>query len=123
MGFADVLKLYLDKTKCTGKELSAVSGISASALSKYRSGKRVPEPEQMEKIICGLVQLAGENAPELEEATIRDAFSPYREKPTLDYPAIMKNFNAAIEALDISVSGLSGALCFDSSYLSRIRTG
>jgi len=123
MGFADVLKLYLDKTKCTAKELSAVSGISASALSRYRSGKRVPEPEQMEKIICGLVQLAGENTPELEEATIRDAFSPYTEKPTLDYPAIMKNLNAAIEALDISVSGLSRALSFDSSYLSRIRTG
>ena len=88
MGFADVLKLYLDKTKCTGKELSAASGISASALSRYRSGKRVPEPEQMEKIICGLVRLAGENAPKLEEATIRDAFSPYREKPTLDYQCI-----------------------------------
>lgn len=35
----------------------------------------------------------------------------------------MKNLNAAIDALDISVSGLSRALRFDSSYLSRIRTG
>ena len=43
MGFADVLKLYLDKTKCTAKELSAASGISASALSRYRSGTRIPE--------------------------------------------------------------------------------
>ena len=123
MGFADVLKLYLDKTKCTAKELSAASGISASALSRYRSGKRIPEEEQMEKLICGFVQLAGENAPELDEAAIRDAFEPYMEKPTLDYQAVIKNLNAAIEALDISVSGLSRALSFDSSYLSRIRTG
>ena len=79
MGFSDVLKLYLDKTKCTAKELSAVSGISASALSRYRSGQRIPEQEHLEKLICGLVQLAGENAPEIGEETIRDAFSPYME--------------------------------------------
>ena len=41
----------------------------------------------------------------------------------LDYQAVIQNLNAAIEALDISVSGLSRALSFDSSYLSRIRTG
>ena len=77
----------------------------------------------MEKLICGLVQLAGENTPELDEATIRNAFSAYTEKPKLDYQTIISNLNAAIEALDISVSGLSRALSFDSSYLSRIRTG
>ena len=27
MGFADVLKLYLNKMKCTAKELSAASGM------------------------------------------------------------------------------------------------
>ena len=123
MGFADVLKLYLNKMKCTAKELSAASGISASALSGYRSGKRIPEPEQIEKLICGFVRLAGENAPELDEATIRDAFSAYSRKPKLDYQTVIKNLNAAIGALDISVSGLSRALRFDSSYLSRIRTG
>ena len=47
MGFADVLKLYLNKTKCTAKELSSASGISASALSRYCSGKRIPEQEQI----------------------------------------------------------------------------
>ena len=123
MGFADVLKLYLNKMKCTAKELSAASGISASALSGYRSGKRIPEPEQIEKLICGFVRLAGENAPELDEATIRDAFSAYSRKPKLDYQTIIKNLNAAIDALDINVSSLSGALRFDSSYLSRIRSG
>ena len=123
MGFADVLKLYLNKTKCTAKELSAASGISASALSGYRSGKRIPEQAQIEKLIRGFVQLASENAPELDEATIRDAFSAYSEKPKLDYQTVIKHLNAAIEALNISVSGLSRALNFDSSYLSRIRSG
>ena len=37
MRFADVLKLYLDKTKCTAKELSAASGISTSYGSKSPS--------------------------------------------------------------------------------------
>ena len=87
MSFANVLNLYLDKTKCTAKELSAASGISASALSRYRSGKRIPEPEQIEKLICGFVQLASENTPELDEAIIRDAFSAYTKKQKLDYHA------------------------------------
>ena len=97
--------------------------ISASALSGYRSGKRIPEQAQIEKLIRGFVQLASENAPELDESTIRDAFSAYSEKPKLDYQTVIKHLNVAIEALNISVSGLSRALNFDSSYLSRIRTG
>ena len=123
MGISDVLKLYLDKTKCTAKELSAASGISASALSRYRSGERIPEREQKEKLIDGLVMLAHEKQPELDEATIRNAFSAYTEKPEPDYQIILENLNNAIETLDISVSRLSRALSFDSSYLSRIRTG
>ena len=123
MRFANVLNLYLDKTDCTAKALSAASGISASALSRYRSGKRIPEQEQVEKLICGFVQLASENAPELNEEIIRNAFSAFTEKPKPDFQAIIKNLNAAIETLDISVSGLSRALNFDSSYLSRIRMG
>ena len=123
MGFADVLKLYLNKTKCTAKDLSTASGISASALSRYRSGKRIPDQEQIEKLICGFVQLASENTPEIEEEEIRNAFSAYTEKPKLDSSAVIKNLNAAIEVLDVSASGLSRALSFDSSYLSRIRKG
>ena len=123
MGFADVLKLYLEKTNCTAKELSAASGISASALSRYRSGQRIPDQEQMEKLICGFVQLAGEKAMEPDEAAIRKAFSAYAGKPKHEHQAIIKNLNAAIEALNLSVSGLSRALRFDASYLSRIRTG
>ena len=123
MGFDDVLKLYLDKTKCTAKELSAASGISASALCRYRSGKRVPEQEQIEKMICGFVKLARKNAPELDETVIREAFLGCAKKPKPDCQIIINNLNSAIEALGISVSGLSRALSFDSSYLSRIRTG
>ena len=123
MSFADVLNMYLNKTKCTAKELAAASGISASSLSGYRSGKRIPEQEQIEKLICGFVRIAGENAPALDEAAIRDDFSAYTGKPKPDYQIIIKNLNTAIDALDISVSGLSRALSFDSSYLSRIRSG
>ncbi|MDY3928794.1 MAG: helix-turn-helix transcriptional regulator [Clostridia bacterium] len=90
MGFSDVLKLYLNKTQSTAKELPAASGISASALSRYRSGKRIPDQEQIEKLICGFVHLASENNPELDEAIIRNAFSEFTKKPKLDYDAIIK---------------------------------
>lgn len=122
MEFSDLLKRYLNQAKCTAKDLSAVSGISPSALSRYRSGKRIPDPEQVEKLIRGLVQLAKKNAPELDEIAVQNDFSAYLAKPELDGENIVKNLNAAIKALDIRVSDLSKALRFDSSYLSRIRT-
>lgn len=91
MGFADVLKLYQERTNCTAKELSAASGISASALIRYRSGQRIPDQEQMEKLICGFVQLAGGKAMELDEASIRKAFSAYACKPKHEHQPIIKN--------------------------------
>ena len=60
---------------------------------------------------------------ELDEASIRKAFSAYACKPKHEHQPIIKKLNTAIEALNFSVSGLSRALSFDASYLSRIRTG
>ena len=43
MKFCEKLNEYIDKTGCTAKEISELSGISESTLSRYRSGERVPD--------------------------------------------------------------------------------
>ena len=78
MGFSDVLKLYLNKTQSTAKELSAASGISTSALSRYRSGKRIPDQEQIEKLICGFVHLASEKKRNLMKQSSETLFQSLR---------------------------------------------
>ena len=43
MRFYEQLNQYMKVVNCTAKELCIVSGISAAALSRYRSGERVPD--------------------------------------------------------------------------------
>ena len=40
MRFYEQLNQYMKAVNCTAKELCTVSGISAAALSRYRSGER-----------------------------------------------------------------------------------
>ena len=42
MKFCDRLNLYIETLGCSAKTLSAVSGISDAAISRYRSGEREP---------------------------------------------------------------------------------
>ena len=42
MTFSEQLNKYISELNCTAKELTDVSGLSASVLSRYRTGSRVP---------------------------------------------------------------------------------
>ena len=56
MDFSKKLNYYIEKIGCTAKELSTISGISPSTLSRYRNGKLTPkyQSEQFKLlIICG----------------------------------------------------------------------
>ena len=56
MHFYEQLNQYMKVVNCTAKELCTVSGISAAALSRYRSGERVPDvhPETFEQLCSAL---------------------------------------------------------------------
>ena len=54
MEFSELLNQIIERTGCTAKELSEISGISPASLSRYRSGERMPEYEQMQKLLQGL---------------------------------------------------------------------
>ena len=45
MTFSEQLNEYLSILNCSAKELSQISGLSNSVISRYRSGERVPRPE------------------------------------------------------------------------------
>ena len=60
MRFYEQLNQYMKVVNCTAKELCIVSGISAAALSRYRSGERVPDvhSETFEQLCSALETLA-----------------------------------------------------------------
>ena len=53
MHFYEQLNQYMKVVNCTAKELCTVSGISAAALSRYRSGERVPDVHSIR--YCGFI--------------------------------------------------------------------
>lgn len=42
MSFNEKLNKYLTELKISSKQLSEISGISEAVISRYRSGKRIP---------------------------------------------------------------------------------
>ena len=58
MTFQKLLNDYLTQLGCTARELSAVSGISAPVISRYRSGSHSPDLAQCRKLSAGIAALA-----------------------------------------------------------------
>ena len=63
MKFCDRLNLYIETLGCSAKTLSAVSGISDAAISRYRSGEREPgrDSEQLLRLAQGICAIAAES--------------------------------------------------------------
>ncbi len=129
MKFSEQLNLYIDEIGCTAKELADESGISASAISRYRAGERVPAADGK-----NLQALAGALA-SLSQRSGANPESPLRQKTErqilddlafsingidVSYPTFISNLNTLVSALSISNSALADALGFDPSYVSRI---
>lgn len=77
MSFSEVLDCYITQFRCTAKDICEKSGISAAALSRYRTGKRMPNvtSEVFAKLCAALVEIANENGiTEINESVIRESF-------------------------------------------------
>lgn len=126
MRFHEQLNLYIETLNCTAKELSDATGLSASVISRYRSGEREPglDSDQLQKLVTGIVQIAQENGlTEITKDVVLSAFGETLHQEKEDYETFIANFNALITALDINMKSLALATNFDVSYLYRIRSG
>lgn len=126
MAFKDKLAEYIELLHCTAKELSENSGLSAATISRYRSGERVPEAdsENFSALMKGLVLIAERKGlTDITVDSVTDAFSPLIRNSTIDVNTMQKNFNTLLTVLPVNISDLSRFLNFDSSYISRIRSG
>ena len=124
MNFHEILNQYIEKIDCTAKELANAAGISAATLSRYRTGERMPNQEQMKKLLDGIVSLSADRRlDEINAETVYADFGEFLSDTDFDYERFTDNLNALLGALEISNSDLSRFLNFDPSYLSRIRLG
>ncbi len=138
MGFAEEFGRCIDELGCCAVDLSDLTGLSRSTISRYRNGSRLPSEESIPQLAEALVRasavsadisLADTSAPSgvdvalIEEISRRLSQSLRSDQPEYDYELFRERMNALIDALGITLSDLSNALNHDPSHLSRIRTG
>ena len=126
MNFKDILNEYIEKINCSSKELSNISNISESVISRYRSGERTPKEnsEQINKLIDAIYELANNKDIKVDKKEIRENLNKSVTKENnFDYDSFSKNFNQLINILKININDISKFIAFDSSHISRIRYG
>lgn len=132
MNFCDLLNRYMQQLDCTAKELSERSGISASVISRYRSGEREPQPDSdtLATLASVLTAIASErNASQFEDgnaftedlilSTLRDALL----SKTRTYAVFLQHFNLLYDKLHLNMKELSSVTNFDTSFLYHMKSG
>ena len=127
MKFCDRLNLYIETLGCSAKTLSAVSGISDAAISRYRSGEREPgrDSEQLLRLAQGICAIAAESdySPSFSEGEVLCTLRASLHTEKSDFDSAVQNLKNLLTAFGISYAELSRAMNFDASYLSRVCSG
>lgn len=122
--FKDVLNNYLNELKISSKELSLKSNISESVISRYRSGSRVPNEEQILKLATSIYNISiVQNIDMYTKEIITETLLNSITKDDFDYDNFSENLNELINILKININEMSRYITFDSSHISRIRYG
>lgn len=125
MTFQEQLNLYIEELSCSGRELAKNSGISETILSRYRKGERLPgaDSDYLKKLAAGIALTAEQKGKKKDQESVLEvllAALKQEEKSEIFY---YQKFDILLRELEINVSKMASALHYDSSYISKIRTG
>lgn len=126
MDFKNLLNIYLQELNCTPKQLSKVSGLSQTVISRYRNGERIPlkDSKQLTKLITALFNIAQENNKTQHTLDrISNDFNSTLSSDDFDYTSFSNNLNTLITLLNINTNEMAKYILFDASHISRIRNG
>lgn len=126
MKFCELLEQYIDTLHCSYKELSDLSGISPSVISRYKTGEREPSLNSvtLSSLARALATIAKEKQIEdMSEESILSSFSEVLLSNTLDYSAFIDRFNTLYNEMDLNMKRISSYTQYDISFLYRIKNG
>ena len=125
MEFEQLLNKYIEDLDCTVNELSEASSLSASAVSRYKSGKRIPQSnsEHLHKLAGGIVTIAHEKGLAITYTEIIAQLSAALDSKDKEYEIFLNNFNKITDVLSVNMKDLSAYTNFDLSYMYKIKSG
>jgi transcriptional regulator with XRE-family HTH domain len=125
MEFSERLNSYLEALDVSGKDLSEECGVSQVVICRYRSGQRVPSPENTGVLIelaMGIESLSKKlDTNVIKASDVLEAFT--EDLSDRDNPFCADNFNLLVETFSLNASEMSHSMSYDPSYISRIRSG
>ena len=119
--FREELNQYLSQLNCSGRELARRAGLSEATVSRYRGGVRQPSSEELERLCRAVAELAAEQG--MTELSLEEVTERLRPDESPSYPQLQSRLNRLFALFGVNVSEVSRTLRYDSSYLSRIRSG
>ena len=125
MTFSEKMNEYIELIGCSAKELSDASLISPAVISRYRNGERIPKypSEQFNALVAGIYILSKDKNIDLKQDVIKEDLLETLGVSDIDFETFRENFNVLISTLNINVAELARYIGYDSSYLSKIRSG
>lgn len=126
MNFKNLLNIYLQELNCTPKQLSKVSGLSQTVISRYRNGERIPlkNSKQLTELTAALFNIAQENnKTQYTLDKISNDFNSTLSSDDFDYTAFSNKLNTLITLLNINTNEMAKYIVFDASHISRIKNG
>lgn len=126
MEFNELLNNYIETIHCTGKELAQASSLSATVISRYRTGERKPsiDSEHLQKLVSGIVAIAKQKGiVTLQYSQILTTLQDALKQDDINYDIFVTNYDAFITSLNVNMKVLSASTNYDTSYLYRMRQG
>ena len=126
MKFYEKLNEYIKQLGCKAKDVSEISGISAATLSRYRSGERLPDmnSKAFEKLCFAIAQIAKQNNnSDITKESVREFFLETEDFMPANTEQLLKNFDAIVTTLNISINKMCRYINYDVSTVFRFRNG
>lgn len=123
MEFSDEFKKYINIINCSSKELAKKAGLSPAIISKYLNGKRKPKINSgyLDQLIDAICNLALEKNIKISRDELSNSFKNSLVKKDDTFYIFIDNLNVLQSELKISTIELSKSICYDASFLSRIK--
>lgn len=125
MDFSKKLNEFIEILDCSGKELANVSNIKEPIISCYRNGSRIPKynSNNYNNLINGILIISNNKNINLDENLVKNSLKNCFKINNIDFNIYKDNFKYLIETLKINVSDLARFIGFDSSFISKIKSG
>ena len=124
MTFKDKLNSYMNELNCSSRDISKISGISETVISRYKNGKRTPKinSNQFKSLVEAIYNISKESKKNYSKSQVeQQLILAINHNNTFDHTSFSKNLNELISTLNINTTEMAKYIAFDASYISRVR--